>query len=152
MEAVDWKNDPSLKGRFHPNAPDDIEVVIHDGHPGFSGKSPERAWVRVRGRRGSAWMGTLLNQPFHLKSKSEGSEVLFVAPAKGKYLVQVSEQYLREREEWRIGECSQCGMTETLSPPSEILTHTNVPADARSQVRQVTAPCPFCKGSQVLSR
>ena len=152
FDLADWRNDPALKGRFHPQDPDDIEVLIHDGHPGLNEKSPERAWVRVRGRRGNAWKGTLLNQPFHLSSIRQGDEVLFIAPKGGQYLVQVTEQYLRERREWHVGACSKCGMTETLGPPSELLAHTNVPAAQRDGVRKLTAPCPVCEGVQVLTR
>ncbi|TAK17422.1 MAG: DUF4062 domain-containing protein, partial [Acidobacteria bacterium] len=152
FEVVDWRNDPALKGRFHPQDPDDIEVLIHDGHPQLTGKAPERAWVRMRGGRSGVWKGTLLNQPFHLTSIRKGDEVSFIAPKGGQYLVQVTEPYLRERREWQIGACSKCGMTETLGPPSDLLAHTNVPAAQRGGVRKMTAPCPVCDGVQVLTR
>lgn len=151
-EILDWRNDPAMRGRFHPACPDDIEVLVHDGHPGFTGHPAERAWVRVHGRRGSAWVGTLLNQPFHLQSIAKGGEVLFIAPPSGKDLVQVTPKYLEERREWTIGSCSKCSISETFCPPSELLEHTDIPLQARSQVNQLTAPCPMCDGSQVLTR
>jgi WD40 repeat protein len=152
IEIVDWRNDPALRGRFNPQFPDDIEVLVHDGHPGFTGRSPERAWVRIHGRHGVAWTGTLLNQPYHLQSIAKGGDVLFIAPSSGKDLVQVTPKYLEERREWTVGSCSKCGISETFCPPSELLEHTNTPPHARSQVRRLTAPCPMCDGSQVLTR
>ena len=150
--GIDWHSDAELQGRFHPDAVDDVEVVIHDGHPGMSGRTPERAWVRIYDKRGRVYRGTLLNQPFTLTTVSKGDDVLFVAPPGCQYLIRVSEQYLAERDNWDIQPCNQCGLTETFDPPSEMLKNTQVPPEYHAQVPQITAPCPLCPGTQILLR
>jgi hypothetical protein len=37
-----WRDDPLLKGRFHPDFPDDLQVVVHDGGPRLTAKGLTR--------------------------------------------------------------------------------------------------------------
>jgi hypothetical protein len=149
---ADWRRDPILKGRFHKDAQDDILVIVHDGHPGITGRAPEAVWVRVTGRRGTAWIGTMMNQPHQLQSMRKGTEVLFGAPGRHLPLVHVTPKYLEERTVWTVGPCSKCGLTETFSPPSELLEDCDASADVRAQLRRVQVPCPLCDGTQILTR
>lgn len=149
---TDWRTDPLLKGRFHKDAIDDIEVLVHDGHYGICKRPPERIWVRVNGRRDGTWTGTLLNQPFNLQSVKLGSEIQFVATSRTQPLVHVTPKYLEERRTWTVGPCTKCGLTETFSPPSELLALSDAPAAARAQIKRLTAACPICEGMQTLVR
>ncbi len=48
---LSWRGHPLLKGRFHPEYPDDLQVLIYDGGPRLSKHPPEVVWVRVVGSR-----------------------------------------------------------------------------------------------------
>jgi len=104
----EWTNHPRLKGRFHKECPDDLQVIIHDGHPAITNRSAELVWVRVTacarevsifaGRRLPLFRGILLNKPRHLETVSEGNELQFLMPEGGEYPLQVTEKYLEERD------------------------------------------------------
>ena len=149
---VEWRNDAVLQGRFHAEGPDDVQVLVHDGHPGLSGRGPEGVWVRIHGKRGAAYRGVVTNQPFHLASVHKGDDILFVAPPGFQYLIQVSEKYLDERAKWDLQPCTKCGLPECFEAPSELLKHSQVPPEARGQVPQLTVPCPMCDGVQIFVR
>lgn len=148
----DWRTDPLLKGRFHEDAADDIEVLVHDGHRAVSGRSPERIWIHVNGRRGDTWTGTLLNQPHQLQSVHRGSEIQFVARSRTQPLVHVTSKYLDERKVWTVAPCDRCGLPETFSPPSELIECSDARPETRATIRRVTVPCPICDGTQILTR
>jgi WD40 repeat protein len=151
IEPIRWRDDPLLQGKFHAECPDDVQVLVHDGHPGLTGRGPESVWVRIHGKKGRAYRGTMLNQPDHLQSR-QGEEVLFLALPGYPHTVMVTEKYLAERETWDIEPCTQCGLPETFSAPSDLLERTDVPPPARPQIRQLTSPCPMCGGTQLLKR
>ncbi len=44
----DWREHPKLKGRFHPDHPDDLQVIAHDGGARITGNAPEAVWVTQR--------------------------------------------------------------------------------------------------------
>lgn len=81
-----WRLDPRLWGRFHPDYPDDVEVLFDDQPP--TGRF-ELMWVRVTGCEAERCTGTLLNAPFRLQDVREGDEVWFsLATARaGHYLL-----------------------------------------------------------------
>ncbi len=78
-----WREHPKLRGRFHPDCPDDLQVIVHDGHPAISRRSPEVVWVRVTGAEGATFTGVVLNRPVQLRSVGEGAEILFIIPGGG---------------------------------------------------------------------
>ncbi len=45
----EWRNHPTLESRFHPEHPDDLEVLVHDGGPRMTDCRPELVWVTVTG-------------------------------------------------------------------------------------------------------
>ena len=150
--AVDWRNDAALQGRFHPEARDDVQVLVHDGHPGLSGRGPEVVWVRICGKRDGAYRGIVKNQPLHLASVHNGDDIFFVAPPGFQYLIQVSQKYLEERTTWDLQPCTKCGLPECFEAPSEMLKHSQVPPEARGEVPRITVPCPMCDGVQIFVR
>ena len=74
------QNHPKLIGRFHPDYPNDIQVLVHDGGPRISSVSPELIWVTVISERNSIFRGRILNAPHNLKSVSQYDEISFLVP------------------------------------------------------------------------
>lgn len=146
-----WRNDPALAGRFHPDYPDDLQVIVHEGGPRVTQARPELIWVRITGKQGEAYQGTLLNEPHQLPSLKQHDAILFLAPSATIEPYLVTEQYLRERKEWYIGPCNKCGMPDLFDAPSALQAKIfpNVPADAK--VEAFTSFCPVCGGVQVVS-
>jgi hypothetical protein len=116
-----WNQHPKLKGRFHQQHPDDLQVVVHDGGPRLSQVAPEVVWVRVTDGESDVFTGTVLNQPNHVTSTSAGGSIQFTVPEGGEFPLMVTEKYLRERREWTIHPCKKCGLTELFDAPSDLL-------------------------------
>lgn len=146
----EWRQHPKLRQRFHPDAPDDLQVIVHDGGPRLSKNSPELVWVTVTGTDGcDLFTGRVLNQPQQLKSVSQGTVIGFVAPA-GDHLVMVTEKYLAERDRWNIHGCNKCGFDELFDAPSDLMRviFPDLPADASMEM--FTSFCGICGGVQVI--
>ena len=62
-----WKEHPKLRGRFHPEFPEDLQVIVHDASPAKSGGCAELVWVRVTGCDDEIFSGIVLNKPSHLR-------------------------------------------------------------------------------------
>lgn len=173
--STPWRSNPELAGRFHPDYPDDLQVMIHDGEPRRTQRVPEGCWVRVEhihstlhfansGRDATPplrstdvrWLdrtvfrGRLLNQPHHLTGTRQGDEVLFLCSPGMPHPVQVSAAYLEERQLWAFSPCSICGADQSLDPPST-MARTRFPSVPEgSTPLAFTAFCP-CGGTMVLA-
>lgn len=123
---------------------------MHDGGPRMTNHRAEIVWVRVTGVTDDVFTGTVLNQPNHLTSVSEGSEIQFIVPKSGKYPLQVSEKYLAERADWSIVPCQQCGLSELFDAPTDLMhkIFPNAPADGA--MGMFTSFCGFCGGVQII--
>ncbi len=144
----EWRQHPKLQGRFHPDAPDDLQVIVHDGGPRLSSASPELVWVTVMAAEGpDLFSGKVLNQPRQLKSVAQGTVIKFVAP-EGEHLVMVTEKYLAERGRWNIHGCSKCGFDALFDAPSDLMRviFPHLPADASMEM--FTSFCGLCGGVQ----
>ncbi len=145
-----WRDHPKLKSRFHPEAPDDLQVLVHDGGPRLTDRAPEAVWVTVTGfDSNGVFTGRVLNQPQLLRSVSEGAEIKFVAPS-GEHLLMVTEKYLSERPAWNIKPCDQCGLDELFDAPSDLMhvIFPNIPEDATMDT--FTSFCGVCRGTQIV--
>jgi hypothetical protein len=175
MSATPWRTDPALAGAFHPEHPDDCQVVVHDGEPRRTQRRPEACWVTTtalhakvtlpqsphRGAAGRqlepqavAWRehvvyrGVLLNQPHHLAQRA-GDGVLFLVVPGLPHPLQVSDAYLAERARWAFAPCDRCGADQALDPPS-VMAATRFPGTpAGSAPVAFTAFCP-CGGTMML--
>jgi hypothetical protein len=151
-----WRTDPGLRGRFHPQYPDDLQVLVHDGEPRRTGKRTEVCWVRVDAGEGTGGLyeGTLLNQPHALATVKAGDRIRFLSGAGGKHPLYVTAEYLAERDSWEIQPCPNCGFHEALDPPT-VMARTRFP-DALGDAVPVmfTAHCALCgpPHAQVLQR
>ena len=143
-----WHKDPVLAGRFHPDAPDDCQVVVHAGGPRLTTTAPELVWVRLVAKQGKTYRARLLNQPTQIAGLSAGDEILVLASPGTPYPVMATEAYLAERERWVIHPCDKCGLPELFDAPSDLMraTFPNAPADA--EMEMFTAFCPLCGGVQ----
>jgi len=149
-----WRDDPKLRTRFHPDFPDDLQVLVHDGGLRTTDKQPELVWVRVSGGCSPWYFGTVLNQPIDLLSVHQGSTIHFVVPQGGEYPLMVTEQYIRERSDWTIEPCQKCGLTELFDAPSKLLEITFPDLHvAEGQPVMVTfnTYCGSCGGTLVVS-
>jgi hypothetical protein len=143
-----WRDHPKLKGRFLPDYPDDLQVLVHDGGPRITRNPAEAVWVRVTGMDGDVFRGRLLNQPHNLQSVRQGSEITFVVAEGAKLPVMVTDKYLTQRREWIIHPCRRCGFSELFDAPSDLIrvVFPHTPPDA--QMSMFTALCPLCGGVQ----
>jgi hypothetical protein len=147
-----WRQHPKLHGRFHPESADDLQVLVHDGGPRLTGRSPELVWVRVTGGEGDVFTGTVLNQPRQLVSVTQGCTIRFLVPAGGEHPLLVTEKYLRERPGWEAAiPCNRCGLTELLDAPSDLMrvVFPHMPKNAVSSA--FTAICGACGGTLVVN-
>jgi hypothetical protein len=139
---------PKLKGRFLPDHPDDLQVLVHDGGPRVTRNPAEAVWVTVIGIDGDVFRGRVLNQPHNLRNVRQGSEIKFVVADGAEHPVMVTDKYLRERAAWLIHPCSKCGLSELFDAPSDLIRiiFPNTPPDA--QMSMFTSFCPLCGGVQ----
>lgn len=173
-----WRDDPHLRGRFHADYPDDLEVLVHDGEPRRTGRQNEKCWVRVTGASPGptrrmifnqqasplsadafrqkydsttmlVFRGSLLNAPVQLSTIRQGDELLFIAGAGLELPLRVTPQYIEERAAWSVQPCAMCGLGEGLDPPT-IMARTRFPAE-QGAVEMFTSFCPHgCKGQHLL--
>ncbi|XZE19177.1 hypothetical protein SH449x_004490 [Pirellulaceae bacterium SH449] len=146
-----WRTDPALSGMFHPEYPDDLQVIVHEGGPRLTQALPELVWVRVTGKRAGAYEGTLLNQPLHLLSLRLEDKILFLSANVGNYPFMVTEKYLNERRDWYIKACDKCGMRELFDAPSDLQAKIFPHVSTDAEMEMFTSFCPVCGGVQVVS-
>lgn len=146
-----WRTHPRLRGRFQPDFPDDLQVLVHDGGPRITLRQPELVWVRVTGGGESdVFTGLVLNQPQQLSSVKKGQQIRFMVPSGGEYPILIREKYLVERPLWTIHPCQKCGFSEMFDPPSDLIQFAFPKLQAGAVVDIFTATCPLCGGIQTL--
>jgi hypothetical protein len=151
-----WRSDPDLKDRFHPDYPDDLQVIVHDGSFRFTNTHPEVMWASIvarlewthnTGETGYAYKAILLNKPHQLTSVQEHSEILLVAHKEYKLPIRVTHEYIAERDFYEITPCTNCGLPELFDPISK-LAEKSFPgiSDAKEpqQLLTFTSFCPLC--------
>ncbi len=143
-----WREHPKLRGRFLPEHPDDLQVLVHDGGPRASPNAAEAVWVTVTGMEGDAFRGRVLNQPHNLRNVRQGSEIQFLVADGAEFPVMVTEKYLREREAWVIHPCNKCGFSELFDAPSDLIRMVFPNTSSDAQISMFTSLCPLCGGVQ----
>ncbi|NLF68239.1 MAG: DUF2314 domain-containing protein [Candidatus Anammoximicrobium sp.] len=145
-----WREHPELKGRFHPEYPDDVQVVIHDGGPRRTENRLEVVWLRVSWMDGDVMQGRVLNQPVQLQTVRRGSQIRCLVADAIEYPVMVTDQYLQERSDWIIRPCDECGFSELFDAPSDLIRAESPTAPTDAEVGEFSAVCPLCGGIQVV--
>ena len=144
----EWHDHPSLQGRFHPEHPDDVEVLVHDGGPRPTEQRPELVWVRITGLDGDVFTGDVLNQPQQLTLVCRGMSINFIAA--GPHLLQVRETYLQERDDWTIHARDRCGLSALFDAPSQLMRKVFPSLPKGATMEMFTAFCGACGGAQVV--
>jgi len=160
-----WHRDPLLAGKFHAQYPDDIQTLVHDGDPRRTRRGPELCWVRILRidraptRRLDAsgiepsrhvYVGELMNQPHTLTSVKRGDRVKLISVHGLPHPLHVTDDYLREREDWTITPCDRCGASECFDPPS-VMARVRFPdAPPGAVIERFTSFCSHCGGIQQL--
>jgi hypothetical protein len=169
-----WRQQSELAGLFHPEFPDDLQVVVHDGEPRRSQRPPEACWVRVTGIAGTLnapiatasqsppfkraetrtlsrtiFQGVLLNTPHGLTTIRQGAPLLFVRAAGVPHPLQVSDLYLRERVSWGFVPCDKCGADETFDPVS-VMAKTRFPTAPAGAVPLMFSAFCLCGGTMTI--
>jgi hypothetical protein len=145
-----WHEHPRLVGRFDAACPDDLQVIVHDGHPAISRRQPELAWVRLTSGDGSLFSGILLNRPLEVRGVAVGDEIRVIVPDGGDCPLMVTSDYLVLRSAWRLlAPCTGCGLTEMLSP-AQVLAEALFPSRWQCGSFNFTARCGWCGGSMVV--
>jgi hypothetical protein len=144
----DWRNHPALRDRFHPEHPDDVQVIVHDGGPRLTDRRPEAVWLRVLAHADDVFTGEVLNPPGQLRSVKRGDRVQFVVPDSGGHPLMVRPPYLAERGQWHVHPCNKCGLSELMDAPSELIAKIfpNLPPDQTPVM--FTSFCGLCGGVQ----
>jgi hypothetical protein len=162
-----WHRDPLLDGKFNHQFPDDIQTFVHDGDPRRTRRGPELCWVRLlRIDRAPTrqvtnsdiepsrhvYIGELLNSPHTLQSVKKGDRLKVISVHGLPHPLHVTDEYLREREDWVIEPCDRCGASECIDPPS-VMARVRFPdAPAGAEIQKFTSFCPHCGGIQQLAR
>lgn len=144
-----WRNHSVLKGKLHPDYPDDLQVIVHDGGPRLTERQPELVWVRITGMDKDLLTGTVLNAPTQLLSVRQEQQIQF-ALAGVEHPVMLTAKYLKEKAAWNIHACQKCGLTELFDAPSDLIKviFPNIPADAH--LEGFSSFCPLCHGVQLI--
>lgn len=114
-----WRDHPKLRGLLNPDAPDELEVLIHEGGPSLAPTAPESLIVRITGVDGDVFTGQLVESPRRLATLVHLDAIRFIVPDAAKPML-VTEKYLHERDDWIVGPCARCGMTELFDAPSDL--------------------------------
>jgi len=147
---MQWRTHPGLQGKLHPDHPDDLQVIVHDGGPRVTQARPEAVWTRITAFDGRLFTGTVLNVPTQLAAVRQGQSIRFLIDAATGHAAMVTDKYLREKGAWKIGGCAQCGFAELFDAPSDLIraTFSNLPPGATPEA--FTAFCPICHGVQTI--
>ncbi|MCJ8332187.1 MAG: hypothetical protein HRT89_17360 [Lentisphaeria bacterium] len=144
-----WRSHPDFQAHFHPEAPDDLQVVVHDGGPRLTENSPESVWVTVTNLENNILTGKVLNIPHQLDSVGEGSEIKFVLTA-DKFLL-LTNKYLDEKINWNIQPCDTCGNTELFDAPSDLIQKLFPDLPDGAAPEMFSSFCGLCGGVQIIT-
>ena len=149
--SKEWENCAALLGRTHPNYPDDLQVVVHQGGPRFSSLPPEYIWVKIIGYDQGIFKGTIRNKPHNLTDYKLGSEILFHIPSnKSCKPVMLTQEVVHESKQWTVVPCTK-GYNEILfDPPSKFVEKIFPNLGADNGPEAFTYFCGICGGVMVV--
>lgn len=154
-----WHDDPNLQGRFHPQYPDDLQVILHEGSFRFTQNKPEIVWGRIglglefrfdNNEVVRAYRAILLNQPVYLRSFKVGQEIMFVAHKDYQHAIYVTQEYIGDRAYYDIIPCDKCGLPELFDPIPKLYNHSFPGVKEQTPAQSLvvfTSFCPMCGGT-----
>jgi hypothetical protein len=143
-----WRTHPLLREKLHPDHPDDLQVIVHDGGPRVTDRHAEAIWVTITACNDDVFTGRILNVPTQLVTIVKDEEIRFVVASGVPHPVMVTEKYLRERPNWNMHACDKCGLDELFDAPSDLIRiiFPDIPEGATPDM--FTSFCPLCRGIQ----
>jgi predicted RNA-binding Zn-ribbon protein involved in translation (DUF1610 family) len=147
-----WQNHPRIKSYIHPEYPNDLQVLIHDGSSYVSNKHFELVWVTITGVSSDVFTGRLLNQPCQITQVRQGDTIYFILPESSEYPLFVTPKYLIERPNWHIYPCQKCGFDELFDAPSDLMQVVLSGTPQDTIIETFTTFCPICGGVQIVQR
>lgn len=148
-----WRMHPRLMGRFHPQYPDHLQVIVHEGGPRLTKARPELVWVQTTDAVGEdIFAGRILNQPQQLPSLKSGDVIRFIVPTSGRYPIMTTDKYMAERPHWKIHPCNKCGLSELFDVPTDLFRAIFPNASATEEIEMFTSFCGICSGIQGIER
>ena len=148
---MSWRANPLLKNRLHPDFPDDLQVIVHDGGPRLCSTTPELMWVSVTGESEGVFSGRVLNEPQNLTTVKAGDTVLFLVTEACEHPFRVSPKYLAERSNWKVTPCDKCGFGDMFDAPSDVQNKLFPDLPEGASMDAFTSFCPICGGIQLIT-
>ena len=152
--AHPWRSDPNLKGRFHPEFPDDLQALFYDYESIPRRPDREMMWVQLtRQVTAGVYEGTLLNQPNELTGVRQNDQVMIrVAPGMS-YPVYLPTRAARDRDGWGAL-CQKCGFDMLPCPPAGLIDtqFPNRPEDGQGEMQMFTTRCWACGQTMMVWR
>ena len=146
----DFKNHPKLRKYHSTDHPGDLQVLIHNGGPRLTDRKPELIWVKVISEDDAIFEGLILNEPKQLNGIKCGDTIHFLIPDGGRYPLMITEKYIKERSDWIIQPCDNCGLTELFDAPSDLNRVVFPDNPEGAIIAMSTVICGACGGSQVM--
>lgn len=144
-----WRSNPILLRAAAKYPHDQIEVILHDGGLPLSTPRPEACLVEIEAMPAPGlFQGRVRGSVEQLQTVQQGDRVQFVLSEASECGVLISDAGWKERGEWTVFPCKECGFDELLIPPSQLL-----PAlypDLAAVPQSVTGRCGMCGGNQFM--
>lgn len=148
-----WRSDPALRGRFHPQCPDDLEGLLF-----FPlARQVERVWIRLESVDAAigGYAGQLLNTP-HAPPAQHGSVALAAGKPVGLRVTPGSKDPIVIPPDVRAnllafrGACEACGWDLLLEAAESVWRRQFPDAPAGASPVAFTTRCAMCGGTQAL--
>lgn len=142
-----WRSDPALAGRFHPQAPDDLEALFFF----VEARQVEKMWVRLDAVDDEigGYSGNLLSTPYARGAGvAAGSRVAIRCTPGAGDPVWVSDATRANLRAWR-SPCEACGF-DLLFEPVEVIASRQFPSAPPDWAPLAfTTRCPLCGGTMM---
>lgn len=147
MAKQRWQQDVRLQGVLENG--NEVSVLVYDGSFRMTATRPETVRVRLTRASGDLYQGVILDQPQHVTSVQQGSEI-WLKPLHHSHPVMLAPRYMQERPQWQVHPCHQCGFEDLFDAPSDLIAeifHTGA-----QHVTMFSTICPLCGGVQAVQK
>lgn len=142
-----WHGDPDLQGLFHPDCPDDVEVLFFFPHK----RVKEKMWVRLQQIRPDigGYQGELLNSSYTLNALTKGRQIMLRKSPGLPAPFYLTPEMLENQRDWDI-HCTSCGFDAVFRPIGELASMQFPDAPDGALPVAFTTRCPLCKDTMTL--
>lgn len=150
-DEKNWRNDTDIKSNFiYEDYPDDLPVIVYDENYKTSKTQLENIWVRTIGVYEDYYLGRIMNKPTQLVTLKENEIIIFKIKNGTQTPTMVTDNYLIERENWKITPCDKCGFTELFDSPSELFKIMFERNESDDEIVSFSTFCNLCGGVQII--